>query len=77
MNGPEFAREMDETLTLLLSVRDVALQHIPETVQRADMPLLLRGALRNEMEASLIAARWMPATAELEAKLAFARQAGD
>ena len=77
MNGQEFTREMDETLTLLLSVRDVALQGIPESVHRADMPLLLRGALRNELEAAQIAARWMPLTEELEVKLAFARQAGD
>ena len=38
---------------------------------------LLRLALRNELEASELAARWMSACPELDAKLAFARQCGD
>jgi hypothetical protein len=77
MTGPEFAAEMEETLRQVLSVRDVALARLAESVGRADMTTLLQGALRNEMEASEIAAIWMPETADLEAKLAFARQAGD
>lgn len=68
---------METTLWQILSVRDVALSRLAETAGRADMTTLLRGALRNEMEASEIAARWMPETTDLEAKLAFARQAGD
>jgi 1,2-phenylacetyl-CoA epoxidase catalytic subunit len=39
--------------------------------------LLLRVALKNELEASEIAALWMTTTAELDVKLALARQAGD
>jgi hypothetical protein len=38
---------------------------------------LLRLALRNELEATELAAVWIPDTAELDAKLAFARQCGD
>lgn len=38
---------------------------------------LLRLALRNELEATELAARWLPDTPELDAKLAFARQCGD
>ncbi len=38
---------------------------------------LLRLALKNEIEASEIAARWMPRSPELDVKLALARQAGD
>lgn len=38
---------------------------------------LLRMALRNEYEASLLAAAWMTDTPELDAKMAFARQCGD
>ena len=38
---------------------------------------LLKLALRNEYEASLLAARWMADTPELDAKLALARQCGD
>lgn len=77
MTGEEFAREMDATLWKILSARDAALSRIGESAGRADMPQLLRAALRNEMEASEIAARWMGSTPETEAKLAFARQAGD
>jgi 1,2-phenylacetyl-CoA epoxidase catalytic subunit len=77
MTGPEFVEEMNATLWQILSVRDAALSGIGESVGRTDMPQLLRGALRNELEASEIAARWMPGTAEMEAKLAFAWQTGD
>ena len=77
MTGSEFASEMEETLWQVLSVRDAALARIGESVGRADMATLLQGALRNEMEASEIAATWMPSTSDLETKLAFARQAGD
>ena len=38
---------------------------------------LLKVALRNELEATEIAARWMATTPEVEVKLAFARQIGD
>lgn len=38
---------------------------------------LLQVALANEINVSELAALWMPSTAELDVKLAFARQAGD
>ena len=38
---------------------------------------LLKMALKNEMEAAVIAAEWVATTPELEAKLVFARHAGD
>ena len=38
---------------------------------------LLKIALRNEMEATEIAARWLASTDDVETKLALARQAGD
>lgn len=41
------------------------------------VPRLLKLALKNELEASEIAARWMIDTPQLEAKLALARQCGD
>src|SRR6185503_1168140 len=43
----------------------------------ADAQRLLQVALANEINVSDLAARWMPTTAELDVKLAFARQAGD
>jgi len=43
----------------------------------ANSQRLLQVALANEINVSDLAARWMPTTAELDVKLAFARQAGD
>jgi hypothetical protein len=77
MTGREFVEEMQATLWRLLSVRDAALAGLKESVTRGDMPQLLKTALRAEAEASEIAAIWVPTTPELQAKLAFARQAGD
>jgi uncharacterized ferritin-like protein (DUF455 family) len=48
-----------------------------EAPQELTIELLLRVALKNEFEASELAAIWMTTTSELEVKLAFARQAGD
>jgi uncharacterized ferritin-like protein (DUF455 family) len=44
---------------------------------QGDMQQLLQIALANEINVSELAACWMPTTPELDAKLAFARQAGD
>lgn len=38
---------------------------------------MLRAALKNELEATELAARWMPSTEQLDLKLALARQVGD
>jgi uncharacterized ferritin-like protein (DUF455 family) len=72
-----FVEEMNTALWQVLAVRDVALARLGESVKKADMAVLLQGALRNEMEAAEIAARWMPGTPEIEAKIAFAQQSGD
>jgi hypothetical protein len=77
MTGQEFVDQLNEDLWRLLAVRDVALAGLAESVSRPDMPVLLRGALRAEMEAAEIAALWMPETPEVDARLAFARQSGD
>ena len=42
-----------------------------------NVPNLLRVALRNELEATEIAARWLVATDDVRVKLALARQVGD
>ncbi|HET7295068.1 MAG TPA: ferritin-like domain-containing protein [Vicinamibacteria bacterium] len=77
MRADDFVRQMNESLWQVLAVRDAALEGIPASVGRAEVPALLLGALRLEFEAAEIAARWVHSTPELEAKLAFARQAGD
>jgi hypothetical protein len=48
-----------------------------EPGENITVPQLLRLALRNELEASELAAAWMLDSTSLDAKLAYARQAGD
>jgi hypothetical protein len=77
MTGEDFVEEMNATLWQLLAVREAALAGLKNAVASADIPKLLLGGLRQELEAAEIAARWVPATPEIEIKLGFARQAGD
>jgi uncharacterized ferritin-like protein (DUF455 family) len=49
----------------------------PEIDGPLNVPNLLKVALRNEVEATEIAARWLVATDDVRVKMAFARQAGD
>jgi 1,2-phenylacetyl-CoA epoxidase catalytic subunit len=46
-------------------------------VDRSEIVRRLKMALKNELEASEIAAVWIPTTPEVEVKLALARQVGD
>jgi hypothetical protein len=75
MDGQEFATKMNDLLWQILGARDIALSRIGESAEKTDMAMLLRGALRNELEASEIAALWVASTPEIEAKLAFAQLA--
>jgi hypothetical protein len=77
LSGAAFAEQQDGVISRMLSVRDAARGSIDDSAAGADMLLLLRAALRNELEASEIAARWVGSTPEVEVRLAFARQAGD
>lgn len=77
MDGPTFVRGLEESL-------DQVLRRLsPEETLRAELDgdptieKLLRIALRSELEATEIAARWLATTPEIEVKLAFARQIGD
>lgn len=77
MDGPAFVRGLEESL-------DQVLRRLsPEETLRAELDgdltieKLLRIALRSELEATEIAARWLATTPEVEVKLAFARQIGD
>jgi hypothetical protein len=49
----------------------------PEVQGPLNVPNLLKVALRNEIEATEIAARWLVTTDDVEVKLALARQVGD
>ena len=49
----------------------------PEVEGDLNVLNLLKVALKNEIEATEIAARWLVTTTDVEVKMAFARQAGD
>jgi len=50
---------------------------VEESRGKLEIPVLLKIALKNEMEATLVGARWVDNTPETFCKLAFARQVGD
>ena len=77
MTAEEFVRELDEKNQALLRrlAPDDTLR--PEVSGNLNVVNLLKVALKNEIEATEIAARWLTTTADIEVKLAFARQAGD
>ncbi|HUG37442.1 MAG TPA: ferritin-like domain-containing protein [Candidatus Limnocylindrales bacterium] len=77
MTAEEFVRELDEKNQALLRrlAPDDTLR--PEVSGDLNVVNLLKVALKNEIEATEIAARWLTTTADIEVKLAFARQAGD
>ena len=77
MTAEEFVRELDATNQELLKrlAPDDALR--PEVEGDLNVLNLLKVALKNEIEASEIAARWMVTSDDPDVKLAFARQVGD
>src|SRR5687767_5551627 len=77
MTAEEFVRELDaENQTLLARLApDETLA--PEVEGDLTVVNLLKVALKNEVEATEIAARWLVTTEDVDVKLAFARQVGD
>jgi uncharacterized ferritin-like protein (DUF455 family) len=77
MTAEEFVARLDAGNRALLDrlAPDDTLK--PEVEGDLDVVNLLKVALKNEVEATEIAARWLVATDDLEVKMAFARQAGD
>ena len=77
MNAEEFVRALDEENASLLGrlAPDDTLR--PEVEGELTVVNLLKVALKNEIEATEIAARWLVTTDDLEVKLALARQVGD
>jgi uncharacterized ferritin-like protein (DUF455 family) len=77
MTAEEFVRELSgqnqERLQRLEP--DAALR--PEVDGALNVVNLLKVALKNEIEATEIAARWLTTTREVDVKMAFARQVGD
>jgi 1,2-phenylacetyl-CoA epoxidase catalytic subunit len=77
VTAAEFVAALDaENQTLLRALEpDATLK--PEVDGPLNVPNLLKVALRNELEATEIAARWLVSTDDVGLKLALARQVGD
>lgn len=76
MTAEEFVDELESANRAALAAHGAASAAEPP----ADPPSIVRLlelALRNELEAAELAARWMADTPELDARLALARQCGD
>ena len=77
MTPEEFVRDLDGRNQAVLKRLDPDATLKPEVQGELTVVNLLKVALRNEIEATEIASRWLVATDDIEAKMAFARQAGD
>jgi uncharacterized ferritin-like protein (DUF455 family) len=77
MTAEEFVRELDERNQALLKNLSPDATLAPEVSGDLNVVNLLKVALKNEIEATEIAARWLVTTDDVEVKMAFARQAGD
>ena len=77
MTAAEFVAALDEKNQALLRRLAPDETLAPEVGGDLDVVRLLKVALKNEVEATEIAARWLVTTDDLAVKMAFARQAGD
>jgi bacterioferritin (cytochrome b1) len=77
MTAEEFVATLDADNRTLLDrlAPDDTLK--PEVEGNLTVPNLLKVALKNELEATEIAARWLVTTDDVDVKLALARQVGD
>src|SRR2546425_10002387 len=77
MTAEEFVRQLDAQNHALLSRLSPDDTLKPEVEGDLNVLNLLKVALKNEIEATEIAARWLVTTNEVDVKLALARQVGD
>jgi bacterioferritin (cytochrome b1) len=77
MTAEEFVRELDEQNQAVLRRLAPEATLAPEVSGDLNVLNLLKVALKNEIEATEIAARWLVSTDEVVVKMALARQAGD
>jgi uncharacterized ferritin-like protein (DUF455 family) len=77
MSPEEFVEALDAANQTVLArlAPDATLR--PEVEGALNVTNLLKVALKNEIEATEIAARWVVKTDDVQVKMAFARQAGD
>lgn len=77
MTSEEFVAALDAENQALLRALEPDATLTPEVDGPLNVPNLLKVALKNEIEATEIAARWLVTTDDVELKLALARQVGD
>ncbi len=77
MKSSQFVKELYELQQQMLSGLDNMELVQAESQNNLEMANLLKIALKNEIEASELAAYWISSTPEIDVKLGFARQAGD
>lgn len=77
MDGKEFVARLTAEMQELFSQLGETETLESESGGNVDVVTLLKLALQSELEASEIAALWMPTTPELDAKLLLAHQCGD
>ena len=77
MTAAEFVAQLDEANQAVLRRLEPEATLKPEVSGTLNVTNLLKVALKNEIEATEIAARWLVVTTDVEVKMAFARQAGD
>jgi rubrerythrin len=77
MTAEEFVRDLDVHNQAVLKRLDPDSTLKPEVRGELSVLNLLKVALKNEIEATEIASRWLVTTDDVEVKMAFARQAGD
>ncbi|MEM7051960.1 MAG: ferritin-like domain-containing protein [Acidobacteriota bacterium] len=77
MTGQEFVEQLQAEMREIFSRLGATETLESEAEGQVSVVALLRLALTSELEASEIAAHWMPSTPEVEAKLALAHQCGD
>jgi len=72
-----FVEDLEKYVNEKLSTLDLLKEPEIGPVDQSQIVRRLKMALKNELEASEIAAVWIPTTPELEVKLGLARQVGD
>jgi uncharacterized ferritin-like protein (DUF455 family) len=77
VTAEEFVKDLDERNQAVLRRLEPEATLRPEVSGDLNVLNLLKVALKNEIEATEIAARWLVTTDDVEVKMAFARQAGD
>jgi 1,2-phenylacetyl-CoA epoxidase catalytic subunit len=77
VTAEEFVRDLAAQNDTLLRRLEPEATLTPEVEGELTVPKLLQVAVRNEVEATEIAARWLATTDDLAVKMAFARQCGD